>query len=468
MLPTFETHPEADPEAGLPAIPLSETELEVLALVATGATNREVAHQRGISEATVKKHLSNINGKLGTGNRTEAVRRAFELGLVKLPGPDEPAQSTEVAARLAAELERTRRGARRAVRLTAAVAAVLVTGAAALAWSAWTAGDSDPVGEMVTAVRPEPADPVWLPSKRLPGPRSGLALVALGEEVLAVGGRSPERVLADTLRFGELDDPDWVRLSDKPTPVSDAGAVRVGGEVIVPGGCDYRGRATDRTEAYDPSADSWRSLAPMPESLCAYGIAALDGKVYVLGGRSGPTSETASDAVHVYSRDADSWTTLPLRLPDRRSDLQAVVLESRNEVRLIGGRDAAGNLERSHWILRPFSERDPWDTDTAPQLPDGRAGHAMAALTGPLARIYVVGGGWDGRARPETLQLDLDAGVAGGWRASSSVPGVTPQRGAAMAVAGRNLYLVGGSADGTPNRNTFFLEPFPVTLLFPR
>ena len=71
-----------------PTESLSETEREILRLLATGATNREIARARGISEATVKKHVTNINAKLGTGNRTEAMRRALELGLVSVEVPD--------------------------------------------------------------------------------------------------------------------------------------------------------------------------------------------------------------------------------------------------------------------------------------------------------------------------------------------------------------------------------------------
>jgi DNA-binding NarL/FixJ family response regulator len=62
--------------------PLSERELEVLALVARGATNREAAKQLFISEATVKTHLLHIYAKLGVGDRAAAVAEAFNRGLL--------------------------------------------------------------------------------------------------------------------------------------------------------------------------------------------------------------------------------------------------------------------------------------------------------------------------------------------------------------------------------------------------
>jgi LuxR family maltose regulon positive regulatory protein len=62
--------------------PLSERELEALRRVAAGYSNQEIAQDLVIAASTVKRHLSNIYGKLGVGNRTQAVARARELGLL--------------------------------------------------------------------------------------------------------------------------------------------------------------------------------------------------------------------------------------------------------------------------------------------------------------------------------------------------------------------------------------------------
>ncbi len=63
----------------------SERETEVLALVARGLTNRAIARQLRISEATVKTHLVHLFTKLGVDDRTAAVTAALERGLLKLP-----------------------------------------------------------------------------------------------------------------------------------------------------------------------------------------------------------------------------------------------------------------------------------------------------------------------------------------------------------------------------------------------
>jgi DNA-binding NarL/FixJ family response regulator len=64
--------------------PLTPRELEVLRLVAQGLLNKEIATRLGISERTVKFHVSAILGKLGAGNRTEALAIAAQHGLVSL------------------------------------------------------------------------------------------------------------------------------------------------------------------------------------------------------------------------------------------------------------------------------------------------------------------------------------------------------------------------------------------------
>lgn len=64
------------------AEPLTERELQVLAAIARGGTNREVARQLLVSEATVKTHLLHLYPKLGVRDRAAAVRVAFERGLL--------------------------------------------------------------------------------------------------------------------------------------------------------------------------------------------------------------------------------------------------------------------------------------------------------------------------------------------------------------------------------------------------
>jgi DNA-binding NarL/FixJ family response regulator len=61
---------------------LTSRELEVLALLAEGAGNKEIAAKLNISDNTAKFHVSSILGKLGTATRTEAVTRGYRLGLI--------------------------------------------------------------------------------------------------------------------------------------------------------------------------------------------------------------------------------------------------------------------------------------------------------------------------------------------------------------------------------------------------
>ncbi len=63
---------------------LTDRELDVLRLVAKGLTNRAVARQLHVSEATVKTHLVHTYAKLGVDDRTAAVTTALELGLLRL------------------------------------------------------------------------------------------------------------------------------------------------------------------------------------------------------------------------------------------------------------------------------------------------------------------------------------------------------------------------------------------------
>jgi DNA-binding NarL/FixJ family response regulator len=62
--------------------PLSDRELEILRLIADGASNREIAGTLFLAEGTVKNHVTNILGKLGVRDRTQAAIKARAIGLI--------------------------------------------------------------------------------------------------------------------------------------------------------------------------------------------------------------------------------------------------------------------------------------------------------------------------------------------------------------------------------------------------
>jgi LuxR family maltose regulon positive regulatory protein len=62
--------------------PLSERELEVLALLAAGKTNQQIAKELFVSLGTVKSHINNIYRKLGVRSRTQALAKVRELNLL--------------------------------------------------------------------------------------------------------------------------------------------------------------------------------------------------------------------------------------------------------------------------------------------------------------------------------------------------------------------------------------------------
>ncbi|MCK6540541.1 MAG: response regulator transcription factor [Anaerolineales bacterium] len=74
---------EGSGEESLPES-LTAREKEVLRHMAEGLANKQIALELGISEHTVKFHLSSLYAKLGVASRTEAVKRGIELGLISL------------------------------------------------------------------------------------------------------------------------------------------------------------------------------------------------------------------------------------------------------------------------------------------------------------------------------------------------------------------------------------------------
>ncbi len=76
------SHPQPDVKVSQTGIDLTDRELEVLAAVARGERNKEIAYRLGITERTVKAHLTSIYNKFGVDSRAAAVSEAMKLGIL--------------------------------------------------------------------------------------------------------------------------------------------------------------------------------------------------------------------------------------------------------------------------------------------------------------------------------------------------------------------------------------------------
>jgi DNA-binding CsgD family transcriptional regulator/N-acetylneuraminic acid mutarotase len=454
-----------------PTVPLSETELAILKLVATGATNREIAHARSISEATVKKHLTNINGKLGTGNRTEAMRRSLEAGLISVSTPDdnaadaarESAREDDQAEtrRLAEALAQSHRRSRQLSRGIAFMALAITALMLALAWNLSQA-DLPPAPAPATAV--PLSGPQWNPGGRLPSARDGLALV-YADGLYAIAGEDEDGLLGDMLQYRRGIVQEWARLPGKPTPVRDVAAVAVQGFIVVPGGCLATGKATDKVEIYDTEKRRWLEGPALPEPVCAYALAYLParGRIYIFGGRSQAEPGSATDAVWSHRLGDADWQSEP-RMARPRAFLAAAVID--DEVHLMGGEDEAGRPQQNHWIFRPFATQA-WLEDAGDDLPSARSGHVAIGIS-TLRRIYLVGGSLD---RDEPAALALDVGSGEGWEAFTSPRLQTPRQGASVAIKhdGLEIWLAGGRGiEGARLNNTYVFNQTPLFELLNR
>lgn len=346
---------------------LSERELEILALAATGLSNREIAQKLTISPNTVKVHLRNIFEKTGAASRTEAAMVGMEHGLVDLPPGAVKAEPVQ---------EDWRAVAWRFRWVGLGVFFLIVLLVIALGTNL-IFPRSGPEQAALTA-QPER----WQQLASLPEPRAAMAAAAYDGQIYALAGEGPAGVSGSVFRYDPPTDA-WEQLSDKPTPVADVHAALIGEKLYVPGGRLGDGGVTDILEIYDPRRDTWEAGAPMPLALSAYGLADFEGQLYLFGGWDG---ESAQDVVLIYDPGADAWRE-GTRMSTPRYDHGAAVLG--DKIVVLGGRNEAGTLAlgESYYPARDGGEETPWEAFV--DLPEPRAGFGVAAVSDSL---YVMGG----------------------------------------------------------------------------
>ncbi len=427
-----------------PSEQLSERECEILELVATGATNRQVAQALGISVNTVKAHLRRVFAKLGAESRTEATTMAMRLGVIKMPVPAE-GEAGEAAAAEAGVTGPDAVVSDRPLpwRLAAGqmvILAVVILGAFALAiWPAPRAEQAASPSRFVDlpangdAVGDEDLDGRWTTGANMPTERARFAQVLVGNGIYVIGGLSVNGFTDVVERYDVASD-QWATLASKPTMVANIGAVVLDGRIYVPGGYLESDQATNVVEVYDIERDTWSEGAPLPTPLFAYAAAAWGDGFYLFGGHDG--SEYV-DTILFYDGVSDVWSEAGT-LPSARAFSDAVTVG--DEIYLIGGYDGRQELATCD-VYSPgvaTSGGDPW-TSRVP-ISVGRAGHS-AVTAGDY--VYIVGGGWDGyHLSNERYDLQHDiwsafpSPVVGEWR--------TLGLSVAEAYDGTRLYAVGG------------------------
>ncbi len=453
---------------------LSDREVEILRLVATGVSNKEIALQLAISPNTVKVHVRNVFTKIGASSRTEAALIAVRLGLVDHGRPaaePEPEPETELEAALASEpetvepsaivpviqpletiqvhpLENEPRPASPLMRLLlwAGLGLVLVL---ALGLGGLALAKVGPFATPTLAVTPPrptagaapaPASR-WTEGSALPSGRSGMAGVVYEGAIYVLGGETSQGVTGAVLRY-RASPGGWETLAAKPTAVTDAQAVVVGDRIYIPGGKDATGKPVRVLEVFSPRLNQWQLLAPLPVALSGYALAASEGRLYLFGGWDG---SAYSAAVFIYDPAANQWKT-GTPLPAPRTYAAAVLVE--NRIYVIGGYDGQQAL-RSLLVYFPGRDQSgdhPWE-ERAP-LPEGRYGMGATNL---VNFIYLVGGLTEPKKAAELAPVQYHT-LNDRWSAFETIPSPVGLRPTVLALDTR-VYVLGGLSPQGPLAN---------------
>jgi DNA-binding CsgD family transcriptional regulator len=360
--------------------PLSEREQEILQLVATGLTNREIAQQLSISHNTVKVHLSNIFEKINAASRTEAVIYGIEHGLVEVPGGETASGQQPLTWR-----DVLRKYIWVWIPLLVVLAVFIV-----LIRTGVIFGPPEPEPETASDVAES-----WQELAALPESRIGMAAVAYNQDVFVIAGEGQEGVSGTVFHYS-IAEGTWTRMSDKPTPVRDVEGVLIGEKVFVPGGFTAAGTPTDILEIFDPRQNLWKTGASLPIPISAYALVDFEGLLYLFGGWDG---EQALDVVYVYDPASDSWQEGE-PMPAASQDLGAVAFE--NRIIVMGGQYAGESLDQA-WTYFPSRDVEggnPWEAFIS--MPAGCYDFGVASV---YDTIYVIGG----------MVEDNDAQPGGAW-----------------------------------------------------
>ena len=363
---------------------LTDREREILRLIATGTSNKDIARQLFISSNTVKVHLRNIFAKICVTSRTEAAVYAIHAGLSRAAESLVVKPATkEMIANPPVSLKTIRKPH---FLWIAALVTVFLVGVLSFVFIKYRA----PAKAVASPVSPSPTSPSrWQEHAPMPTARSGLAVAVYENKIYAIGGETAQGVTGVAEQYDVATD-SWITLLSKPVPVTDINVAVIGGQIYIPGGRLASGGVTNVLESYDPSRKLWEKHTPLPVALSGYALVVFEGKLYVFGGWDG---KKYLASVYEYEPDVDTWHT-HTAMPTARGFASAAI--AGGKIYVFGGYDGKEALVVNEEYL---PTGDTWSL-RAP-LPAGRYAMGVASI---VDIIYAIGGAGDPDSPLPSLQ----------------------------------------------------------------
>ncbi|GAP10295.1 response regulator containing a CheY-like receiver domain and an HTH DNA-binding domain [Bellilinea caldifistulae] len=405
---------------------LSEREKEILRLVATGASNKEIAQVLYISPNTVKVHLRNIFAKIGVVSRTEATLYAIKIGLIPEAVREEIHTSQAVSeGSLVVTAE-----APPAVSRSSPIKGrgwVLFVVVLLIGIGFFRMRSVNPGG--VAQVNSEQR---WSQLADLPEGVGGGVTERYEGYLYLFGGEKDGKLSGNVFAYN-ITQNQWERKSPKPTIVSGVQAGVLGEKIYLPGGELADDTLTTQVEVYDPRNDLWETTTPLPVRLTGYGLAVFEGRLYLFGGWDG---NSYRDEVWIFEPDAKEWI-LQQKMPFARAFLATAVLG--NKIYLLGGETMVGVTDECLAFYPNREKDDPTAWEQKPSLPRGRKNLRATVLADG---VYVAGGvNQIDQPITDILRFNESSGV---WEVLEPPP-LLVSADTALAASQTRLHFLGGT-----------------------
>jgi len=275
---------------------LTPREMEILALIAEGKSNKEIAAELFISVNTVKVHVSNIFQKIEVSSRTEATLYAIEKGFIHSPGPIILNNGTEsiVEGKLKFPFPEEH--------LT--IPFIIVLFIALLIFFFIGNSNSDQLpATVIDELSDNRLDLLGVSSQT----RKNATMVATDDRLYIIGGEGPNGV-TNLTEVVDLSTNLWSFSDPKPTAVSYAKGAILRNKLYIPGGLTTANQVTDKMELLDLQTNQWSEGVSLPNGISNYALTTFEGQLFLFGGTNG---RDAQNTVITFLPNSDIWMKLP-------------------------------------------------------------------------------------------------------------------------------------------------------------